>query len=104
MLLTDAEARGEALRDRARSVLRAAAALGMPSVLIGSSDMADVGPEASVGAHLVGLDGDLPRIVAGVLAVVLPLQLLTERLARARGTNPDAIGREDPRQAAAASA
>jgi hypothetical protein len=36
--------------------------------------------------------------------VVVPLQLLTERLARVRGTNPDTIGREDPRQAAAASA
>jgi len=42
--------------------------------------------------------------VAATLASVVPLQLLTERLARARGTNPDAIGREDPRQAAAASA
>ena len=61
-------------------------------------------PGASIGAHLVGLDGELPRIVGGVLAVVVPLQLLTERLARARGTNRDTIGREDPRQAAAASA
>lgn len=104
VLLTDAEASTAPLRNRARSVFRAGAALGMPSVLIGSSDMAGVGSDASVGAYLVGLDDDLPRIVAGVLAVVLPLQLLTERLARARGTNPDAIAREDPRQAAAASA
>jgi glutamine---fructose-6-phosphate transaminase (isomerizing) len=32
----------------------------------------------------------------------IPLQLLTERLARARGVNPDTLGREDPRQVAAA--
>ena len=33
-----------------------------------------------------------------------PLQLVAERLARARGMNPDSIGRDDPRQAAAADA
>jgi hypothetical protein len=38
------------------------------------------------------------------LGSAIPLQLLAERLARARGRNPDAIGREDPRQAAAAEA
>jgi hypothetical protein len=43
------------------------------------------------------------RPVAAILGVVTPLQLLTERLARP-WTNPDTIGREDPRQAAAASA
>ena len=34
-------------------------------------------------------------------ASAMALQLLTERLARARGVNPDTLGREDPAQAAA---
>jgi fructoselysine-6-P-deglycase FrlB-like protein len=104
MILTDGDGRGEEVRDRAAGVLRAAAALGMPSVVLGSADVAEVGLGASAGRHLVPLEAGLPRPVAAALAVATPLQLLTERLARRRGTNPDAIGREDPRQAAAASA
>jgi fructoselysine-6-P-deglycase FrlB-like protein len=104
VVLTDGDGRGAALRDRSASVLRSAAALGMPSVVIGSTSVADVAQGASVGSHLVELDPALPLAVAANLGVVVPLQLLTERLARARGTNPDTIGREDPRQAAAASA
>ena len=105
MVLTDAEGRGAALLDRAGTVLRAAAALGMPAAVLA---MADLGgsPEralATAGWQAVALEPSLPRIVAATLASAVPLQLLTERLARARGTNPDTIGREDPRQAAAAS-
>jgi glucosamine--fructose-6-phosphate aminotransferase (isomerizing) len=104
VFLTDAEGRAEDVRDRAATSLRAAAELGMPSVLIGSSDMAEVAAGASVGSQLVPLDPNVSRPVAAILGVVTPLQLLTERLARARGTNPDSLGREDPRQAAAAEA
>jgi len=42
--------------------------------------------------------------VEAVLSAAIPLQLLAERLARARGRNPDPIGRDDPFQAAAADA
>jgi hypothetical protein len=42
--------------------------------------------------------------VNGALGAAIPLQLLAERLARGRGLNPDTLGREDPRQAAAADA
>jgi hypothetical protein len=35
--------------------------------------------------------------VAALLGTAVPLQLLTERLARARGTNPDPIRRDDDR-------
>jgi hypothetical protein len=42
--------------------------------------------------------------VAAALAAAIPAQLVAERLARARGVNPDTLGREDPRQAAAADA
>jgi glucosamine 6-phosphate synthetase-like amidotransferase/phosphosugar isomerase protein len=43
-------------------------------------------------------------MVESILASAIPLQLIAERLARARGRNPDLIGRDDPRQAAAADA
>jgi len=77
-------------------------------------------PAAAIVA--AGLDGEVPaslipagrltvpgsaqvaEIVPAALASAIPLQLLAERLARARGANPDAIGRDDPRQAAAADA
>jgi hypothetical protein len=42
--------------------------------------------------------------VAALLGSAAPLQLITERLARARGTNPDPIRRDDPRYRAAAEA
>jgi fructoselysine-6-P-deglycase FrlB-like protein len=78
----------------------------MPAAVIAAADRSGA-PEralASAGWQSVILEPSLPRIVAATLASVIPFQVLTERLARARGTNPDTIGREDPRQAAAASA
>lgn len=104
VILTDADGRGPTLHERAAAVLRAGAALGMPTAVIGSSDAEAVAARASLGGHLVALDRDLPRLVGGIVATAVPLQLLTERLARARGTNPDTIGRENPRHAAAGSA
>jgi hypothetical protein len=47
---------------------------------------------------------DLPPVVAALLGTAVPLQLLTERLARARGINPDPIRRDDPAYLAAADA
>ena len=38
----------------------------------------------------------LPSAVAALLGTATALQLLTERIARARGTNPDPIRRDDP--------
>ena len=46
----------------------------------------------------------LPAPVAALLGTATPLQLLTERLARARGTDPDPIRRDDPRYRSAADA
>ena len=37
----------------------------------------------------------LPSPVAALVGTVTPLQLLTERLARVRGTNPDSIRRDE---------
>lgn len=106
LVLTDGEDRGAALVDRAASVLRAARAIGMPTAAILAADLGDDLPSAltTAGRSFVPLAGDLPRVVAVLLGAALPLQLLAERLARARGVNPDTIGREDPRQAAAGEA
>jgi hypothetical protein len=46
----------------------------------------------------------LPSPVAALLGTAVPLQLLTERLARARGVNPDPIHRDDARYREAAEA
>jgi hypothetical protein len=72
----------------------------MPTVTIAATDRAEAaGPTPTIP---IALDRRLDRLTAAILGVVTPLQLLTERLARARGTNPDPIGRDDPKQAAAA--
>ena len=48
------------------------------------------------GRLVVAEAAELPAPVAALLGTATPLQLLTERLARARGTNPDLIRRDDP--------
>ena len=45
--------------------------------------------------------GRVPALAGSLLASAIALQLLTERLARARSVNPDTLGREDAAQAAA---
>ena len=45
-----------------------------------------------------------PSPVAALLGTATPLQMLTERLARARGVNPDAIHRDVDRYREAADA
>ena len=56
------------------------------------------------GRIVVGEAPDLAPSAAALLSTAVPLQLLTERLARARGVNPDPIRRDDPRYLAAAAA
>ena len=106
LILTDAESWGETLRHRSRAVLSSAEKLGMPAAGLLAADLGDDIPlgRTPAGRLSVPLAGGLPRTVAAALATAIPLQLLAERLARARGTNPDTIGRDDPRQAAAADA
>ena len=61
-----------------------------------------VEPEATPGGRIVlPHTGRVPGLAGSLLASAIALQLLTERLARARGVDPDTIGREDPAQAAA---
>jgi glutamine---fructose-6-phosphate transaminase (isomerizing) len=106
LVLADGEARGPELLDRASSTLRAAIALGMPVGALVAADLGDDLPDelTPAGRLAIPLTSHLPRLVAALLGAAIPLQVLTERLARARGVNPDPIGRDDPRQAAAADA
>ncbi len=106
VILTDAEPGGEPVRARARGVLRSAAELGMPAAAILGPRLGTEIPEALTPAGRLDAPeaNRLPPVVEAILSTVVPLQLLAERLARARGRNPDRIGREDPRQAAAAGA
>ena len=106
VVLTDAEGWGKTLSERSRAVLRSAAALGMPAAAILAADLGDDIPLAltPAGRLTVPLAGRLPRMIGAAIATAIPLQLLAERLARARGRNPDPIGRQDPRQAAAGDA
>jgi glucosamine--fructose-6-phosphate aminotransferase (isomerizing) len=106
LILTDAEGWGETLVERLRAVLRSAAALGMPAAALLAADLGDDVPAAlTPGGRLsVPLAGRFSRRAAAALATAIPLQLLAERLARERSKNPDSIGRDDSRQAAAADA
>ena len=77
----------------------------MPAAGIIAADLGDDMPMAHPAGRLsVPLARGLPRMVRAALATAIPLQLLAERLARVRGKNPDSIGRDDPRQAAAGDA
>lgn len=89
--------------ERARRVLAAIASLGMPAAALIGADLGDDVPRelTPAGRLAVPETSRLPRVPASLLGAAVPLQLLAERLARARGTNPDTIGREDPAQAAA---
>ena len=106
LLLTDAEPAGEPVRDRARAVLRSAAALGMPAAAVLAPRVStQVARDLTPAGRLDAPEANrLPPMVEAILSTAIPLQLLAERLARARGRNPDPIGRDDPRQAAAGEA
>ena len=92
-----------AVTERARKVLAAAKALGMPTAAI-LSEEADkvIETEATAAGRIVlPRTGRVPALAGSLLASAMALQLLTERLARARGVDPDTLGREDPAQATA---
>jgi fructoselysine-6-P-deglycase FrlB-like protein len=88
---------------RAIEVLRAGRALGMPAAAILGANVGDEMPRdlTPVGRLFVPATRHLPPTSAALLGSAIPLQLLAERLARARGVNPDTLGRDNPAQAAA---
>jgi glucosamine--fructose-6-phosphate aminotransferase (isomerizing) len=89
--------------ERLRRALEAARALSMPAAaLLDESLAATIEPELTPAGRIVlPHTGRVHGVAASILAPTLPLQLVAERLARARGVDPDTIGREDPAQAAA---
>jgi glutamine---fructose-6-phosphate transaminase (isomerizing) len=105
LILTDRSER-EARLARARQALSAAREVGIHVAAILADDL-----DASLDATLTPAgrirvpDASFLRApAAALLGTVTPLQLLTERIARARGTNPDLIRRDDPTYRAAADA
>jgi fructoselysine-6-P-deglycase FrlB-like protein len=105
LVLTDRDRRSERVV-RARQALAAARVLGLRSAAILADPAAtDIDPALTPAGRLVVPDApSLPAPVAALLGSATPLQLLTERIARARGTNPDPIRRDDPRYREAADA
>jgi glucosamine 6-phosphate synthetase-like amidotransferase/phosphosugar isomerase protein len=88
---------------RAQKLIAAARALGMPTAAI-LSEQTDKEIEAEAtpaGRIVLPRTGRVPALAGSLLASAMALQLLTERLARARGVDPDTLAREDPAQAAA---
>jgi len=106
LILTDREPEGEQVRERALGALQSARILGMPAVgILGARVGPAVPLELTPAGRLTAPEANLIRPASeAILGSAIPLQLLAERLARARGRNPDPIGRDDPRQAAAAHA
>lgn len=105
LVLADRDSRPERLA-RARQALAAARQVGIRSAAILAAE-ADGELDASLtpaGRLRVAEAAALPAPAAALLGTAVPLQLLAERLARARGTNPDPIRRDDARYRAAAAA
>ena len=112
LLLADAgvDGAGAQRADRARGVLAAAAEIGIVAGVIGAAPLT-----ARLGTRLGGVPvpagtvsvpepTGLSPAAAALLATAVPLQLLTERMARRRGVDPDPIRRDDPAYLAAADA
>jgi glucosamine--fructose-6-phosphate aminotransferase (isomerizing) len=100
LLLTDRLGESERTK-RARQLLTAVRAVGVRAAAIVSAAAASRLPDSLTpsGRLVVPAEPSLPAPVASLFATATPLQLLTERIARARGTDPDPIRRHDPRYA-----
>jgi glutamine---fructose-6-phosphate transaminase (isomerizing) len=98
LVLIFADPAGRATRiERARQALAAARVVGLRAAAIVSRDVdASLPAELTPAGRLVVDEApDLAPPLAALLGTATPLQLLTERIARARGTNPDLIRRDD---------
>jgi fructoselysine-6-P-deglycase FrlB-like protein len=105
LLLTD-PSRADERAARGAGVLRAVGELGAVAGAILGPAYGDVitSDLAPAGCLAVPAAESLPQTVASLLGTAVPLQLLTERLARARKVNPDPIRRDDPAYLRAAEA
>lgn len=95
LLLTDRDRRDERM-ERARGALRAARVIGIETAAILTTDIAAELPTelTTAGRIVIPEAPGLPSPVAALLGTASPLQLLTERLARARRVDPDPIHRD----------
>ncbi len=93
----------EPVLDRTNRLLAAARSLSVPAAAIVSADVSAAIPEeiTPAGRLVLPRRGRIPGSAPALLGGAMTLQLLSERLARERGVNPDTLGREDPAQAAA---
>jgi fructoselysine-6-P-deglycase FrlB-like protein len=105
LLLADRDGRAARLA-RAGGALRAARGVGMEAAAIIAADAAvDLPTDLTPAGRIVLPEAPaLPASVAALLGTATPLQVLTERLARARGVNPDPIHRDVVRYREAAEA
>ena len=104
LFLVDRSGREERLA-RARQALAGARVLGMRAgeILAASLD-ADLDAQFTPAGRILVHDApELDAASAALFGTATVFQLLTERLARARGTNPDLIRRDDPTYQQAAS-
>jgi glutamine---fructose-6-phosphate transaminase (isomerizing) len=100
VVLTDSS---EAVVGRVHKLLGAARALSVPAAAIVGDELAGrLEPdETPAGRIVLPHTGRVPALAGSLLTSAIALQLLTERLARARKVNPDTLGRENADQAAA---
>jgi fructoselysine-6-P-deglycase FrlB-like protein len=96
LILVDRAGRDQRLA-RAKQALAAARVIGLRAAAILAMELdSQLDPELTPAGRLLVHDyPGLTAPVAALLGTATPLQLLTERIARARGTNPDLIRRED---------
>lgn len=105
LILAGRDGRGPRV-ERARQALAAVRAIGAPAAAILSADAAGGIPTdlTPAGRAVVAEAPALSSPAAALLSTAVPLQLLTERMARALGVDPDPIRRDDPAYLAAAEA
>jgi fructoselysine-6-P-deglycase FrlB-like protein len=105
LVLTDV-ARADDRSKRAAGVLRAVAEIGVRAGAILGEPYRDSIPSGvtPAGRLVVPHADGLSPAVAALVGTAVPLQLLTERLARSRGVDPDPIRRDDPTYLRAAEA
>lgn len=105
LVLTD-PSKADERAARAAGVLRAVAELGIKAgAILGATHQNQIGQELTPAGRLeVPASSGLAPAAASLIGSAVPLQLLSERLARARGINPDPIRRDEPAYLRAAEA
>jgi glutamine---fructose-6-phosphate transaminase (isomerizing) len=103
LIVSDGATQHEQVMSRVHAVTRSAQALGMPvaAILAPAAEALIDGRLTSAGRLVLPPVEDVQAAAGATITAAVALQLLTERLARARGVDPDTLSRDDPRQAAA---